>query len=61
MSFLRILGAFLLAVSIPYIVLHHVYPNLRRGVGGVARASVAIVVAEYNEVSRNEALSYPPK
>jgi hypothetical protein len=40
---------FLVAVSVPYLVLHHILPRLSRGVAGVTRASVDVVLADYNE------------
>jgi hypothetical protein len=53
-STLKAVLALILVVSVPYVLLHHVYLALHRTVAGVTRASVGIVVADYNEVTNEK-------
>jgi hypothetical protein len=52
-STMKVVLALILVVSVPYLLLHHVYLALQRTVAGVTRAGVSIVVADYNEVRAN--------
>jgi hypothetical protein len=47
----KVVLALILVVFVPYLLLHHLYLALQRTVAGVTRASVSVVVADYNEVN----------